>query len=652
MERDGNKVQRSESFDVTKDQRIQPISNDVSKINRLSVSESSILQMEAAQSEAQTISPGTSEAGTLKKSKKFKPKKFLAKTFGSKKNVDEPEQLNNAKDAGTSNQEAQNEVVVNTSDKPSPKVKGFKSSFLKKLTKKGKVGPQTGSLEAGMENIEKKEEDLSVSQTSLVDMEDPEVKEVPKSEPVTLESRKVQMKITMSAKKLEKKRERDATMTLPTIESNIVTKASSPPPSNIPQTTDIELPSASNSTLQTLPKEGAEDTESMKKHVVSYKKSSDEGKGSGNLSDGKETATVHTQQAHKPQQLTLSSSSSEENKSKSPETPGPSGLQAEEIKFDIGTPVRPLRTSSSGVIPSPSIDSAAGDSIDQVFYSPTSDISDPSEKPEENSRRKIVPFVPQLTIYTPEEQELLRKNVEANIDSLSSQMQDSSLYPNFDDTLTSNMAPQTPDKREHLYKILVIGELGTGKTSFIKRYVHQFFSQNYRATIGVDFALKVLSWDAATTIRLQLWDIAGQERFGNMTRVYYKEAVGAFIVFDVTRNATFDAVIKWKHDLDSKVQLPDGSPIPCILLANKCDQTKQGLVTTPAKMDEYVKEHGFTAWFETSAKDNINIEESAKALVSKILANDNLIRNDMIDSERLQLAGTNGNNQEKKFCSC
>jgi Ras-related protein Rab-32 len=54
-----------------------------------------------------------------------------------------------------------------------------------------------------------------------------------------------------------------------------------------------------------------------------------------------------------------------------------------------------------------------------------------------------------------------------------------------------------------------------------------------------------------------------------MTRVYYKEAVGAFIVFDVTRPATFDAVNKWKTDLDSKVQLADGSPIPCILLANK-----------------------------------------------------------------------------------
>jgi len=54
-----------------------------------------------------------------------------------------------------------------------------------------------------------------------------------------------------------------------------------------------------------------------------------------------------------------------------------------------------------------------------------------------------------------------------------------------------------------------------------------------------------------------------------MTRVYYKEAIGAFIVFDVTRPSTFDAVQKWKTDLDSKVQLPDGSPVPCILLANK-----------------------------------------------------------------------------------
>ena len=59
-----------------------------------------------------------------------------------------------------------------------------------------------------------------------------------------------------------------------------------------------------------------------------------------------------------------------------------------------------------------------------------------------------------------------------------------------------------------------------------------------------------------------------------MTRVYYKEAVGAFIVFDVTRTSTFESVAKWKQDLDAKVQLPDGSPIPCVLLANKVSFTR------------------------------------------------------------------------------
>ncbi|XP_017066225.1 ras-related protein Rab-32 isoform X2 [Drosophila eugracilis] len=211
----------------------------------------------------------------------------------------------------------------------------------------------------------------------------------------------------------------------------------------------------------------------------------------------------------------------------------------------------------------------------------------------------------------------------------------------------------TSDKREHLYKILVIGELGTGKTSFIKRYVHQFFSQNYRATIGVDFALKVLQWDANTIVRLQLWDIAGQERFGNMTRVYYKEAVAAFIVFDVTRSKTFDCVSKWKEDLDSKVQLPDGSPIPCILLANKCDQEKQGIITQPEKMDEYVRENGFAGWFETSAKENINIDEAARALVNKILINDKLISADLADADKFNLStGDAAGLDTKNKCSC
>ncbi|XP_063928315.1 ras-related protein Rab-38 isoform X1 [Zophobas morio] len=214
-------------------------------------------------------------------------------------------------------------------------------------------------------------------------------------------------------------------------------------------------------------------------------------------------------------------------------------------------------------------------------------------------------------------------------------------------------ASKNSEKKDHLYKILVIGDLGAGKTSIIKRYVHRFFTQHYRATIGVDFALKVLNWDENTLIRLQLWDIAGQERYGNMTRVYYKEAVGAFIVFDVTRVNTFESVAKWKSDLDSKVQLSDGSPIPCVLLANKCDQPKEGLINNSHKMEEYCKENSFTAWFETSAKDNINIDEAAKALVTKILENDTLLNAESSKDEgKFSISKETNAQKNGKMCSC
>jgi len=175
---------------------------------------------------------------------------------------------------------------------------------------------------------------------------------------------------------------------------------------------------------------------------------------------------------------------------------------------------------------------------------------------------------------------------------------------------------------EHLFKILVVGDIGTGKTSIIKRYVHNIFSMHYKSTIGVEFALKVINWDPKTEIRLQLWDIAGQERFGNMTRVYYKEAVGAIVVFDVTRIATFEAASKWKSDIDSKVTVGvEEKPIPVILLANKIDMAKDGFVKSPSQMDQYCKENNFVGWFETSAKENIGIDKAAKFLISKILEN-------------------------------
>ena len=79
----------------------------------------------------------------------------------------------------------------------------------------------------------------------------------------------------------------------------------------------------------------------------------------------------------------------------------------------------------------------------------------------------------------------------------------------------------------------------------------------------------MVHWNENLTLRLQLWDIAGQDIFTLMSRSFYKDAVGSFVVSDLTRLETLDSVIAWKEELDSKVQLSDGSKIPCFLLGNK-----------------------------------------------------------------------------------
>mmetsp|Transcript_8385 Transcript_8385/g.21168 ORF Transcript_8385/g.21168 Transcript_8385/m.21168 type:complete len:213 (+) Transcript_8385:114-752(+) len=195
------------------------------------------------------------------------------------------------------------------------------------------------------------------------------------------------------------------------------------------------------------------------------------------------------------------------------------------------------------------------------------------------------------------------------------------------------MTEQAPE--EYLYKVLVVGDVGTGKTSLIRRFVHNHFSMHYKATIGVDFALKIIKWEDNTILRLQIWDIAGQERFGNMTRVYYKEAVGALVAFDITRPVTFEGVLKWKADIDAKVTVPpDNRPIPVVLLANKCDLKAD---ESDTKLEKFARENGFAGCFETSAKENIKVDDAFSFLIKKILENDSK-RQQRPESQALNLS--------------
>ncbi|KAJ8265888.1 hypothetical protein COCON_G00149870 [Conger conger] len=173
------------------------------------------------------------------------------------------------------------------------------------------------------------------------------------------------------------------------------------------------------------------------------------------------------------------------------------------------------------------------------------------------------------------------------------------------------------ESRDYLFKVLVIGNGHVGKTSMVNRYVNEKFNKNYKSTVGVDFALKVLAWSDTETIRLQLWDIAGQERFASMTRIYYKEASGCIIMFDVTDSSSFRSVSNWKEDLDSKIKLAGGGPLPCILLANKCDLSPWDVPLST--IEQFSKASGFIGWMETSVKDNKNINESIKFLVERMM---------------------------------
>lgn len=171
--------------------------------------------------------------------------------------------------------------------------------------------------------------------------------------------------------------------------------------------------------------------------------------------------------------------------------------------------------------------------------------------------------------------------------------------------------------KEVVFKFLVIGDYGVGKTAIVRRYIEGKFTSNYKITIGADFSLKTIQWDPNTRVSIQLWDIAGHERFNYMTRVYYKYAVGCAIVFDVTRQSTFASVKKWLEDVREKVFLDDGRDIPVILLANKSDIDEQ--CVSPSSISKYTREAGILQWFQTSAKSNTNISEAISALVEAAL---------------------------------
>lgn len=172
---------------------------------------------------------------------------------------------------------------------------------------------------------------------------------------------------------------------------------------------------------------------------------------------------------------------------------------------------------------------------------------------------------------------------------------------------------------ELIYKILVVGDIGTGKTSIIKKYVHGTFQSGYKCTIGVDFAMKTIEREDYT-VKLLLWDIAGQERFSSMTRIYYREASAAVIVYDISRSSTHSSVTNWLEDLRLKL----GPDIPVFIFSNKCDvcpkMLDDELPLGPITLDEYCAKNNIIKYFKTSALSGININEGMETITEYLLS--------------------------------
>lgn len=175
-----------------------------------------------------------------------------------------------------------------------------------------------------------------------------------------------------------------------------------------------------------------------------------------------------------------------------------------------------------------------------------------------------------------------------------------------------------------IMKVLVVGNARCGKTSTIRQFVSRQFSESYVSTIGADFVEKLIDYDAQLKISLQLWDIAGQDRFAKLTRAYFRDAKGALIVCDITRENTVDAVVNWKSELDVCARdLNGGEPVPVVMVANKSDLLDDvvNALTIGVNMQKCVAKNGILEWFRASAKSGDSVDDAFQCLIDKMVAN-------------------------------
>ncbi|CAH8296741.1 unnamed protein product [Eruca vesicaria subsp. sativa] len=164
---------------------------------------------------------------------------------------------------------------------------------------------------------------------------------------------------------------------------------------------------------------------------------------------------------------------------------------------------------------------------------------------------------------------------------------------------------------DYLFKIVLIGDSGVGKSNILSRFTRNEFCLESKSTIGVEFATKTLQVEGKT-VKAQIWDTAGQERYRAITSAYYRGAVGAFLVYDITKRQTFDNVLRWLRELRDHAD----SNIVIMMAGNKSDLNH--LRSVAEEDGRSLAETEGLSFLETSALEATNVDKAFQTVLSEI----------------------------------
>ncbi|KAL2904480.1 Ras-related protein RABA2a [Bienertia sinuspersici] len=173
------------------------------------------------------------------------------------------------------------------------------------------------------------------------------------------------------------------------------------------------------------------------------------------------------------------------------------------------------------------------------------------------------------------------------------------------------MARKPEEEYDYLFKVVLIGDSGVGKSNLLSRFTRNEFCLESKSTIGVEFATRTLQVEGRT-VKAQIWDTAGQERYRAITSAYYRGALGALLVYDVTKPTTFDNVSRWLKELRDHAD----ANIVIMLIGNKTDLKHLRAVATE-DAQSFAEKEGLS-FIETSALESTNVEKAFQTILSEI----------------------------------